>query len=187
MVESTNQDDGVFEAHPPIKKHLLERTEDAKNHLKEYFANVEKNKEKSIPLNIVVVGNSGMGKSTTVNNLLDEIDGRAEIGESGESCTKEVFKFVGSLCGRKINLYDTPGFADSHGMSNEYIMCLIMDKIIFSSPTRTIDAFIIVDSIGDSRSYSDKITKDIKTVFGPDAAKKIIILMTKGESSIQNK
>ena len=38
--------------------------------------------------NLVMIGPSGSGKSSTVNNLLENMKGKAEVGTTGESCTK---------------------------------------------------------------------------------------------------
>ena len=57
--------------------------------------------------NIVIIGPTGAGKSSTVNNMLENMQEVAQVGMSGESCTKVPKIYTGSMCGRKINLIDT--------------------------------------------------------------------------------
>jgi len=145
--------------------------------------------ESKVALNFVIMGSSGVGKSSTLNNLIEDItvDGvpkRAEVGTKGQSMTKDIIKYCGKLLGRQCNLFDTPGFQDSHGLKDELIMSMIMQKICCETESKQIDGFILVDSMQADRIYSKLYIDRIKKVFGNDALRKIVVLTTKGENEL---
>ena len=109
---------------------------------------------------------------------------RATEGNGNNSCTKDCTRYTGTLCGRKINLIDTPGFNDTHGLSDETIMAQILAEVCLKTESKTVDAFLITDSLKADKSYSEKVITVIKKCFGDDAARKVIVIMTKGETSI---
>ena len=98
--------------------------------------------------------------------------------------TKECTRFEGTLCGRKVHLIDTPGLNDTDKLSDEAIMGQILAKVCLNTQSKTVDAFLVTDSLKSDKSYSDKVITVIKNCFGDDAARKVIILMTKGEKDI---
>ena len=100
---------------------------------------------------------------------------------SGESCTKALKVYRGSMCGRMINLMDTPGFNDTQGLSNEAIVSSVLYQICVNTASKTVDCFLITDSLNSDKSMTERIMKLIIQCFGDEAAKKIIVLMTKGE------
>ena len=89
--------------------------------------NIPRSKDKNGKLipNVVVIGNTGIGKSYYANGLMGSLDpdnGFFGTSDSHGSCTRGVRGVSGWFYGRKlqayfnpirINLYDTPGFADS--------------------------------------------------------------------------
>ena len=62
----------------------------------------------------------------------------------------------------------------------------ILDEVCFRTASKTVDAFLVTDSLKADKSYSDKVITVLKKCFGDDAARKVIILMTKGELEIQD-
>ena len=62
----------------------------------------------------------------------------------------------------------------------------ILDEVCFKTASKTVDAFLVTDSLKADKSYSDKVITVLKKCFGDDAARKVIILMTKGELEIQD-
>lgn len=141
------------------------------------------------PLNFIIMGSSGVGKSSTLNNLIEDItvDGvpkGAKVGTSGESMTKDITRYCGKLLGRQCNLFDTPGFQDSHGLKDELIMSMIMQKVCCDTESKQVDGFILVDSMQADRIYSQLYIERIKKVFGNDALRKIVVLATKGENDL---
>ena len=114
------------------------------------------------------------------------MQGEAEVGKSGKSCTKAPKVYTGSLCGRKINLIDTPGLNDTSGVSNEAIISSVLYEICINTASKTVDCFLIADSLNSDKSMTERIIKPIMQCFGDEAAKKIIVLMTKGELQIMD-
>ena len=53
-------------------------------------------------------------------------------------------------------------------------------------PCSKIDAYVIVESLESDRSYLEKNLIALQTVFGKEACKKTIILLTKGEALLDN-
>ena len=114
-----------------------------------------------------MIGPTGSGKSSTVNNLLEDMQGRrqeerAEVGKSGESCTKVPKVYMGYMCGRMVNLIDTPGLNDTAGLTNEAVVSSVLYQVCMDTASKTVDCFLITDSLNNDRSMTDRIMKAIK-------------------------
>ena len=68
-------------------------------------------------LRLLVIGETGVGKSTLVNNLLGE--DVADVGYSMTSATSAVNCHEGTIEGVPVKVYDTPGLADSRSERDE--------------------------------------------------------------------
>ena len=68
-------------------------------------------------LKLLVIGETGVGKSTLVNNLLGE--DVADVGYSMKSATSKVNCYKGTIEGVPVKVYDTPGLADSRSERDE--------------------------------------------------------------------
>ena len=63
------------------------------------------------PLSILIIGETGSGKSTLVNNLLGE--DVAKVGKTTESETSDITLHKGRVRGVDVRIFDTPGLRDS--------------------------------------------------------------------------
>ena len=88
-----------------------------------YPERIEALKQRGEPVNILVIGPIGAGKSTLVNILLgDKSNNIAIDGHGAQPVTLKLAIFDGEFMGIKIKAYDTTGFSDSNGKSDEDIV-----------------------------------------------------------------
>ena len=80
---------------------------------------------KGEPVNILVIGSTGHGKSTLINNLMRKT--MAVAGHGASSVTDKTEEYEGEFEGVKIRVYDTIGFGDTEGKSGQSIIKEIAD------------------------------------------------------------
>ena len=136
----------LLESLPPETKSTLAET-------KERIAVL---REKGEPVNILVIGPTGAGKSTLINNLIGETVARVAHGV--QSVTDKAKEYEGEFEGVKIRVYDTVGFGDTEGKSNQSIIKEIADANKFD--------LVLICVRMDCRAYGD--VRNMFTMLGKE-------------------
>ena len=116
---------------------------------------------KEEPINILVIGPTGSGKSTIVNALMGKV--MANVEQGAESVQSEIMEYEGEVMEVKIKIYDTVGFGDTRGKSGKHIVREIAQKNKFD--------LILICLKFDSRFYGD--VKDMFTTLKKEISKEM--------------
>ncbi|XP_016359637.1 putative leucine-rich repeat-containing protein DDB_G0290503 isoform X1 [Sinocyclocheilus anshuiensis] len=128
-------------------------------------------------LRIVLLGKTGVGKSSTGNNILGRVMFEAEAAH--ESITKECLRENAEINGRHIAVIDTPGLFDTD-LSNEEIQREISNCIPMILPGPHV--FIIVLNLGQRFTQEEeKSVEIIQETFGENSLKYTMVLFTRGD------
>ncbi|KAK4482192.1 hypothetical protein RD792_009334 [Penstemon davidsonii] len=131
-------------------------------------------------LNILVLGKSGVGKSSTINAILGEEKSSIDAFETGTASAMEI---LGSVNGVKVKVIDTPGLKSSV-MEQAYNRSVLssVQKITKKTPP---DAVLYVDRLdAQTRDLNDlPLLKTITSSLGPSTWRSAIVTLTHAASA----
>ncbi|XAR72718.1 Small monomeric GTPase [Bertholletia excelsa] len=129
---------------------------------------------------IMVLGETGVGKSATINSIFDEVKFGTDAFQLG---TKKVQDVVGTVQGIKVRVIDTPGLLPSWSdqRQNEKILHSLKRFIKKSPP----DIVLYLDRLDmQSRDFGDMpLLQTITKIFGPSIWFKAIVVLTHAASA----
>lgn len=141
-----------------------------------------KDDAKKKKLSILIVGKTGVGKSSTINSMMDE-----EVASVGdfEPVTTEVRPYFSEINGVPYSVYDTPGLCDDleeKGMDDIYL-----DRIINGVPY--VDCMLYVSRLDENRVSADEMRgiRLVTEAFGPDVWKRAVIVFTHADKVEKDK
>uniref|UniRef100_A0A672RT64 GTPase IMAP family member 8 n=1 Tax=Sinocyclocheilus grahami TaxID=75366 RepID=A0A672RT64_SINGR len=179
MVEENSGDCFSTETLMETQMEKLQKFEEMKRRIYplETWFQSQDSRDREYELRIVLLGKTGVGKSSTGNNILGRVMFEAEAAH--ESITKECFRENAEINGRHITVIDTPGLFDTE-LSNDEIQKEISNCIPMILPGPHV--FIIVLNLGQRFTQEEEKSVDIiQETFGENSLKYTMVLFTRGD------
>ena len=152
---------------------------------------------------IILVGTTGLGKSTLINRMINHIFGvkchdefrfqlvvEAESSQT-QSQTKDITKYIvyKSHLLFKLIIIDTPGFGDTAGKQEDRMTVEKIKNLFKSKTVVSIDAICFVANYNDQRltSLCSYVFSSIAHIFGADVKRNVFIMATYCDSAYDAK